>query len=198
LFLAAGACIGATLALAQNNAVSPAELSATIANCETCHGPHGNSATPATPRLNGQQAGYIAAQLKNFRNPTMEDPHTINAMWRTATHTGDEMVSALANYFASKPPTPPLSRNSALAAEGQRLYAQGAVAQNLPACMTCHGPHGEGGAAIPRLAGQHAAYLTHAMEVLQMALRESDVMHPKMNNITDDQIKALVAYLANE
>jgi cytochrome c553 len=31
-----------------------------------------------------------------------------------------------------------------------------------------------------------------------MALRESDVMHPRLNNISDEQIKALAAWLAND
>jgi len=198
LLLAAGACLPATSAAAQENAVLPAELSRTIANCESCHGPKGNSVTPATPRLNGQQAGYLAAQLRNFRNPAMEDPHAIDAMWKTATQTGDEMVTALANHFASQAATPPQPGNGPLAAEGRKIFEQGAAAQNLPVCASCHGLQAEGNGAIPRLAGQHAAYLTHAMEVLQLELRESDVMHPKLNQITDEQIQALVAYLAND
>jgi cytochrome c553 len=186
------------VAATQDSAVPPAELSKTIANCESCHGPKGNSLTPTTPRLNGQQAGYLAAQLKSFRNPTMEDPHAIDAMWRTATRTGDQMVTALANYFASQAASPPQPGSGSLAAEGRRIFEHGAAAQDLPACESCHGPRGEGTGATPRLAGQHAAYLTHAMEVLELELRESHVMHPRLNQISDNQIKALVAYLAND
>jgi len=191
-------CAAATLAVAQGGGTPPAELSSTIANCESCHGPRGDSTTPTTPRINGQLAGYITAQLRNFRNPATEDPHAIDAMWRTATRTGDEMVRAFANYFSSQAPTPPHPANGPLAAEGRKIFAEGAPAQNLPACASCHGAHGEGSGTTPRLAGQHAAYLTHAMEVLEMELRESDVMHPRLNQINDEQIKALVAWLAND
>jgi hypothetical protein len=36
------------------------------------------------------------------------------------------------------------------------------------------------------------------MEVLRFALRESDVMHPRLNNVDQEQINALVAYLAKD
>jgi cytochrome c553 len=119
-------------------------------------------------------------------------------MWNRATHTGDEMVAELADYFGRQTPTEPHGGNAALAAKGSKLFAEGAAAQNVPSCASCHGAHGEGGHGVPRLAGQHAAYLTHAMQVLQMALRESDVMHPRLNNISDEQIKSLTAWLAND
>jgi cytochrome c553 len=194
----AGVFLFAAWAIAQENRTAPAELSATIASCESCHGPKGNSTSPAIPRLDGQRPDYIAARLKSFRDPTKEDPHAINAMWNRATHTGDEMVADLADYFGRQTPTEPQGGNDALAAKGSKLFAEGAPAQNIPACATCHGARGEGGRGVPRLAGQHAAYLKHAMEVLQMALRESDVMHPRLNNISDEQIKALAAWLAND
>jgi cytochrome c553 len=196
--IAASAYFAATLASAQNSAVPPAELSKAIAGCHTCHGPEGNSASTTVPRLNGQQAGYIAAQLRNFRNPAKEDPHAINTMWNVAEHTGDEMILALASYYAGQAPTEPRKGSGALAAEGEGLYMRGSSGENIPACQTCHGARGEGTDATPRLAGQHADYLTKELEVLRLSLRESDVMHPKTNLMTDGQIKALVAYLAND
>jgi len=197
LLLGMSACLAAASAIAEREEIAPTELSRAIANCESCHGPKGDSTAPSVPRLNGQQTTYIAAQLQKFRDPTWADPHAINAMWNIATHTGDAMVAELANYFARQAPTAARASNPALAAEGAKLFAQGAPAQNIPACISCHGAHGEG-ATGPRLAGQHGAYLTHAMEVLQLALRESDTMHPRLNNIEQSQIEALAAYLAND
>ena len=37
-----------------------------IGVCGTCHGPHGNSTQPKFPRIAGQNANYLASQLKAF------------------------------------------------------------------------------------------------------------------------------------
>ena len=75
---------------------------------------------------------------------------------------------------------------------------EGVRSENVPACISCHGVQGQGSDTIPRLAGQHGVYLTQEMESFRFALRESNVMHPELNNISEDQIKALVAYLARD
>jgi len=36
--------------------------------CSSCHGPNGNSTIPEWPRLAGQNAVYIAEQLRLFRS----------------------------------------------------------------------------------------------------------------------------------
>ena len=41
-----------------------------VAKCQDCHGPAGSRSTPATPRLNGQDAGYLLHRLKGFLDPT--------------------------------------------------------------------------------------------------------------------------------
>src|SRR5690348_8853691 len=48
-----------------------------ITVCGTCHGPNGNSVQPKYPRLAGQNAHYLAAQLKAFRAQTRGDPDAI-------------------------------------------------------------------------------------------------------------------------
>ena len=48
--------------------------------CENCHGPDGNSVSATFPRLNGQQADYIVAQLKGFRGHNRGDPHAMAYM----------------------------------------------------------------------------------------------------------------------
>lgn len=108
------------------------------------------------------------------------------------------MTVVLSEYFADMAPTEPKRTKDRLAKDGEELFAHGVPAQQIPACTSCHGPHGEGTAMAPRLAGQHATYLTHAMEVLHLALREHETMHPALNNIDEGQIKALAAYLARD
>ena len=42
--------------------------------CSSCHGPNGNSSNPDWPRLAGQNAVYIAEQLRLFRSGARDNP----------------------------------------------------------------------------------------------------------------------------
>src|SRR5579871_6660607 len=94
-------------AAASADSQSAAEKASTT--CQNCHGAGGNSVVATFPRLNGQQADYIAAQLKSFRSHSRADPHAVAYMWGMASQLDDAMIDALAKYFAAQPPTPPQS-----------------------------------------------------------------------------------------
>lgn len=196
---AAIACLTGTLAMAED--VSTASMAAAESKatsvCQNCHGPRGDSLSSTFPRLNGQQADYIASQLKNFRDHSRTDPHARAYMWGMASQLDDTTIGALAKYFAGQTPPKPQS-GGALAAEGKNIYMNGAQAQNVPACQACHGEHGEGNSVMPRIAGQHADYLKVQLESFRSTLRESDVMHANTKDMTNSQIEALVSYLAND
>lgn len=193
---AASACLFGSLIVAQNALCQPAaEKAATT--CQNCHGPRGDSLLATFPRLNGQQADYLAAQLKNFRTHTRSDPHAVAYMWGMAAQLDDAMIADLAKYFAAQPPTPPQS-GGALADEGRKIFESGAPANGVPPCQACHGAHGEGNGVLPRIAGQHADYLKKQLEAFRSTLRENDVMHANTANMTDREIEAVVSYLAND
>jgi cytochrome c553 len=180
-----------------NTAVPVAAISEATSVCQDCHGPQGNSVSATFPRLNGQQADYIALQLKNFRDQKRSDPHARAYMWGMASQLDDAAISGLAKYYAGQKPTQPQS-GGALAAEGKKIFMDGAETQNIPACQACHGEHGEGAGVMPRIAGQHANYLKTQLEAFRSTLRESDIMHANTSDMTDSQIEALVSYLAND
>jgi len=81
---------------------------------------------------------------------------------------------------------------------GARLATQGAPAQGVPACATCHGAQGEGmaGSGFPRLAGQSAAYLGRQIESFQQDTRSHPVMSPIAKAMTAEQNRAAAAYYA--
>ena len=195
--LAACGCLVASLAVADDSPAKKAAEAKATATCQDCHGPRGNSTVATFPRLNGQQADYIAAQLKNFRDHSRSDPHAQAYMWGMASQLDDSIITELGKYYGGQTPTPPQS-GGALAAEGKKLYLSGAPAQNVPACATCHGAHAEGNSIMPRLAGQHADYLKKQLEAFRSTLRENDIMHANTKDMTDSQIEALVSYLAND
>ena len=53
---------------------SNGDASRGVTACLTCHGPKGQSATPAWPKLAGQHAAYITKQLKNYKDGTRANP----------------------------------------------------------------------------------------------------------------------------
>lgn len=70
-----------------------------IAACAACHGPNGAGLPSQFPRLSGQHAEYIVAQLKAFRSGARAND--VNATMRTvAGRLSDHEIEAVADYIA--------------------------------------------------------------------------------------------------
>jgi cytochrome c553 len=65
-------------------------------------------------------------------------------------------------------------------------------------CAACHGAAGEGSStgAIPRLAGQNADYLAHALSMFKDRTRASPVMQSIAQNLSDNDMRQLADYFA--
>jgi cytochrome c553 len=81
---------------------------------------------------------------------------------------------------------------------GKHIYENGDPARFVMACKGCHGASGEGHSAIPRLAGQHAAYLEMQLRRFSSGQRENRLMHFNTLDLSDGDIEALTAYLAGD
>jgi cytochrome c553 len=67
--------------------------------CAGCHGPAGAGIPGQYPRLAGQYAEYVAAQLKSFRDGVRANDS--NGMMRgVAAHLTDREIRAVAEYAA--------------------------------------------------------------------------------------------------
>src|ERR1700676_5193166 len=154
-----------------------ATLHKTVETCGTCHGVNGRSVSPTFPNLAAQQAPYIEAQLKAFKDQSRADPDAQAYMWGMASQLSDTTITALAGYFAAQPAAPGRGGNSTLIAQGKRLFEEGVPARQIPPCASCHGAHAEGLAVFPRLVRQHAPYLHKQLIVIQSVLRTKPVMH---------------------
>lgn len=139
-------------------AVGSPEAGATkAATCTACHGPNGNSVTPLYPTLAGQNAAYLAGQLKDFKaNSRINSAGVMMGMAQTLDEQGMEDVAA---YFSTQTPAG-LEADPSYWRAGQQLYRGGNSARGIPACMACHGPSGRGNpaAGYPALRAQHAEY----------------------------------------
>lgn len=65
--------------------------------CAVCHGPLGIAVAPETPNLAGEPEGYIARQLRAFRNGKRQ--HEVMAV--IAKPLSDEEIDDLAAWFTS-------------------------------------------------------------------------------------------------
>ena len=78
-------------------------------------------------------------------------------------------------------------------------YARSAATVRTAAvmCGTCHGIRGEGApAGVPRLAGQNADYMAHALSMFKAGSRKSAIMQPIAASLGDPQMRALAVYFS--
>ena len=166
--------------------------------CSTCHGARGISVSPMFPNVAGQQAPYLEAQLRAFRDHSRADPHAQAFMWGMAAQLTDDTIKDIAAYFASQPPARGTAGDAAEVAAGKTIYEAGIPAQNVPPCQSCHTPTAVGNGPFPRLAGQHRRYLEKQLEVFAAGLRANEIMHATAVNLTALQISQLAAFLSSQ
>lgn len=70
-----------------------------IAACAACHGPNGAGMPAQYPRLAGQHAGYVEAQLKAFRSGARANDAN-EAMRGVAGRLSDREIEAVSDYIA--------------------------------------------------------------------------------------------------
>jgi len=163
--------------------------------CYACHGARGISVAPTFPHLAGQQAAYLEAQLKAFRDRSRADPYAQAFMWGMAAQLADDTIAEIAAYYAAQPPPPGRTAQATDVSAGRKIYEDGTEAQQVPPCQTCHMRHGEGAGVIPRLAGQHRGYLEKQLEYFATGRRANPTMLASAKNLTSRQITQVAAFL---
>ena len=172
-------------------------LAASVRNCTWCHGTGAQGYTVA-PRLAGQRALYIEAQLRGYAAHIRDNPLSKQYMWSAAANLPTDTVRNLADYFASLPPKAANDGRRALVEAGQAIYLQGIPEANVVACLACHGPDGQGVREIPRLGGMSYFYLKRRLEEWGEGYHsaQSSPMPLVASTLAPDQIEALASYLS--
>jgi cytochrome c553 len=163
--------------------------------CGTCHGPLGNNTNPKYPVLAGQNANYLATQLKGFRSESRGDPDAISYMWGMAARLEDDTIAALAAYYTAQKTQASPGGNAAAIATGRDIYQNGIPAEGVPACSSCHGPDAHGTKEFPRLAGQHSQYILKQLGSFQNNMRDVAIMHGVALNLRAPEMQAVAAFL---
>lgn len=165
------------------------------AACAACHMPDGNSAVPTFPKLAGQQPGYIAKQLADFKAETRKDASMLGMV---ATLTEQDMLDLDAYYASQSQQVGVISeaqKEAALA--GEEIFRAGLAEFKVTACMACHGPDGKGVQPMfPRLAGQHAAYIQAQLLAFKNGSRTDPMMSGIAFPLSETQIKNLSIYIS--
>ena len=194
--------------------ISPDDFSATlspekrVAKCLSCHGNQaggdidfGPEVHFGTPALRGMRESYLRDALLAYRDGTRQHKE----MSAVAALLDQETIDFMARSFAAYEVPPmrsagelaTLAEKDPLFAKGQALARQGIPQKGVPACITCHGPLGEGSDIGPRLAGQNVMYIESQIEAFANGTRQtvqSAIMQPVVAGLTDDAIEALTHF----
>jgi cytochrome c553 len=155
------------------------------AECATCHGADGNSKTPGTPNLAGQQPRYFVAATQEYlagaRASAPMDP-----MLRKLSKLDLESVAL---YFASQTPAPRPAPATGDAAAGEPRTA---------VCGGCHGSHGVStDSATPSLASEDPVYLTQAIKAYRTT-RKHELMQRLVATLNETEIANIVAFYTTQ
>jgi len=166
--------------------------------CSNCHGVDGNAVSPNFPNLAAQSEAYVVAQLGSFKSHGRHDPAGYEYMWGLSRSLSEDQIKGLAAYYAAQTAQrqPPEGDPGRVAA-GRALFTQGAADRNIPACAGCHGESGQGLAAFPRLAGQHADYVGKQLRVFQRTDErpEGSIMKTVAHALTYQDIEDVAAFV---
>jgi cytochrome c553 len=198
------ACAAAHAESTDKSAVSSQEVKAKLTYCENCHGvsAQGFHGFYPIPRLAGQQQEYLKNQVQAF----VERRRTNNIMFHVSHVLSPAMLAALADDFHDLNPKPLTSAASDdLLTMGKKVYNEGLPDRDVPPCASCHGPEAKGDGQFPRLAGQLPEYIFNKLKNWDKERGQdpknpdaSAIMQPITHNLTDQQIKAVAAYLNHQ
>jgi cytochrome c553 len=156
---------------------------AASAACAGCHGDKGVSANPANPSLAGQDAQYIAAALKAYKDGARSD-ETMKGLAATLDETAAKNLAA---FYANQQPQPTNVRKPLTTAE----WAQ--------RCDRCHGVNGNStDPQLPALAGQRVEYLEKTLHAYRTGERKSPQMAAMSEGLTEADVENLAAYYARQ
>ncbi len=169
------------------------------ATCVACHGTDGNSVNPIWPTIAGQHPQYIERQLKLFKSGDRPSA----TMLPMTMGLSEQDMADLAAYFGEQE-AKLLAADPAQIELGQAIYQGGLKDRDIPACMACHGPTGQGNplSGYPVVANQHAAYLVNELNLFKQGRTvpgKEDVNGKIMADIakymTQEEIEAVSSYM---
>jgi cytochrome c553 len=171
-----------------SDGAAPSDGARAWQRCAVCHGADGAGSSDGTfPKIGGQYASVIAAQLAAIRSGERSNP----VMKPHVEELSDERdVADVAAYVAGMP------RDSTCHSGPGTDLAQGEALYDA-ACASCHGATGQGASAskVPWLACQHYDYLLRrARQLASWGPSAHPNIEPPLDGLTDVQLRAVMDY----
>jgi cytochrome c553 len=162
--------------------------------CAACHGPDGNSAIPANPKLAQQHPEYLVKQLQEFKAGKRANP----IMQPMASMLSDEDMKNIAYWANSQKAQPGAAKDKNLVTLGEKIYRGGIADKQVPACAGCHSPNGAGiPAQFPRVSGQFADYTVAQLVAFRDGVRANSAQMGQIAaRLNEKEIKAVADYIA--
>ncbi len=162
--------------------------------CASCHGVDGNSGTPANPKLAQQHPEYLVKQLQEFKSGLRKNA----IMQGFAAALSEDDMKNIAYWATAKKAKPGFAKDKELVTLGERIYRGGVADRQIAACAGCHSPTGAGiPAQYPRLAGQHAEYISTQLTSFRDGVRKNSLlMNQVAVKLNDREIRAVADYVA--
>lgn len=156
---------------------------AAAASCAACHGDQGVSGNPATPSLAGQDAQYLAAATRAYKDGSRKD----ESMKAPAAALDDRVIRDIAAYYAAQQPQPLSVRRPLTTAEWSER------------CDRCHGVNGNStDPLMPALAAQRADWLEPVLHAYRTGARKSSAMAAMSALLTEADVKELAAHYSRQ
>ena len=170
--------------------------------CESCHGPAGASPYSDMPIIGGQSNKYIRGSLESFQvwgRPCVKSLYRTGDtsrpktdMCKIAGGLSAEDVRKLGEHYSSQPwVAAPQPFDASLVEKGAALHQEN--------CESCHEQGATAGTIGPRLAGQWAPYLKHALKFVPTGEHMvPPAMERKLGDFSEEDIAALLNYYASQ
>lgn len=186
-------------------------------NCSGCHGLDGNTSWPQVPRLSGQNATYLASQIKAFQMapavhawqvPTWisaqaapapgarVEPASQTFMIGMAKSIDEREAREAVAWYAAQKPGPSRPGDATVMERGREIFLKGIPSASVIACQDCHGAQGQGLGDFPRLAGQNAEYTVRQLVAFRTGTRgHSPTMRSESAALTNEQMRDVAVWL---
>lgn len=176
---------------------------AKAALCADCHGSDGVAPMAGVPHLAGQNAQYLAKQLRDFREPMrpfrgdFPGVRKQALMSHQAAGLGAADIDDITAWFASRPCAQPSAAKPAAMPTAVKQV-----------CANCHGETGRANSPlVPHLSGQKADYLIEQMKLYRASgagkgesyagpKREHPLMDAYANRYDDAEFRAVAIWYA--
>jgi cytochrome c553 len=153
------------------------------AGCSGCHGGDGNVTAVDTPTLAGQDAVYLAASMRAYKQATRGHEQMVTAM----ADLGDADIEALATFYAQQVPI------------ARKVRRPLTLAEWIARCDRCHGIGGNStNPQYPSLASQNEPYLARVIGNYASGGRHSTTMAAMSQPLRPADVSALAAYYASK